>query len=255
LPAFAVLVAAFFCAATARANAAAEASVTPYRPTVSNPAELPAPGAPEFEAGVARFRNPDGSRAVSTPYLIKAAVNEDFGIMVGGDAFLRQTDATGEVLKGRGDTLFLAKHRLAASENQAFGLEWGWKSPTANVGLGSGKTDWIANGIYSVDVGPIRIDANLGFTRVGAYGPNEGRWQKSWGLAFSGEVADKLTLGIEPSGSWRRGVATNAQWLASLSYAITPQLVVDGGFTIGASRQAPDQTLFAGLAYRPGWNW
>lgn len=240
----------------AHAKAAPEAAtVTPYRPTVSNPAELATPGAPEIETGLARFRNKDGSRTYSAPFLIKASISESFGVMVGGDAAMRQIDDNGNPLKGRGDTLFLAKHRFAATEDQAFGLEWGWKSPTAKLGLGSGETDWIANGIHSVDIGKVRMDTNLGATRLGAAGPDEGRWQLSWALALSGEITKGLTLGVEPSGTWRRGGGTNTQWLISLSYALTPQLVVDVAFVEGASRQALDQAVFTGLAYRPNWNW
>lgn len=50
-------------------HAAEEPSATPYRPTVSNPADLPLPGWLEFEAGGLRTRGGELARRDSFPYL------------------------------------------------------------------------------------------------------------------------------------------------------------------------------------------
>src|SRR5947209_5000939 len=74
--------------------------VTPYRPTVSNPAALSAPGFLELEAGVARSHDDTDTRLLSVPYLLKYAFSENFGVVIGGDAYLDQKDAAGNQITG-----------------------------------------------------------------------------------------------------------------------------------------------------------
>ncbi len=161
-----------------------EPSATPYRPGAANPAELSAPGWLEAEAGIARSNNGGGAFLNDTSWLLKLALSEDFGVLVGGDARLRQTDSGG-VLSGRGDTSLTFKNHWAINETSAFGLEWGAKFPTADDGLGSGKRDYGFNGIYSRDIGQVRIDANVGATRLGLIEQGLARWQYPWAIAVS----------------------------------------------------------------------
>ena len=86
------------------ALAGSEPAATPYRPTVSNPAELSAPGWLEMEAGVARSKGGGNAWQNDTPWLAKLAFSEDFGVLIGGDAWTRQTDASGAAHSGFGDT-------------------------------------------------------------------------------------------------------------------------------------------------------
>src|SRR5262249_32037159 len=64
-----------------------EPSVTPYRPTVSDPADLSAPGWLEGEFGGLRTFGEDHSRSDSVPFLLKYAFDENHGILVGGNAY------------------------------------------------------------------------------------------------------------------------------------------------------------------------
>ena len=59
--------------------------VSPYRPSVSNSAQLPAPGQLEFEFGGLRQRSADTRRS-STPYLFKLAFDQAWGVLIGGEA-------------------------------------------------------------------------------------------------------------------------------------------------------------------------
>ena len=87
-----------------QALAGSEPAATPYRPTVSNPADLSAPGWLEMEAGVARSKGGGNAWQNDTPWLAKLAFSEDFGVLIGDDAWTRQTDASGATLANCGDT-------------------------------------------------------------------------------------------------------------------------------------------------------
>ena len=119
---------------------AEEIVATPYRPTLSNPAELSAPGWLEVEMGVARSNGGENQWQNNQPYTLKYAFSRDFGVMLLGDFRVNQIDATGQETAGQGDSTLIFKHRFGASEGQAFGLEWGAKLDTAATGIGSGKT-------------------------------------------------------------------------------------------------------------------
>lgn len=206
-------------------------AATPYRPTLANPAELPAPGWLELEGGWLRSRAGD-ARRTSLPYTAKLAFNADWGILVGGEARIRETmDGFGR--SGFGDTSIVLKHRLpAAAENLNFGIEVGIKAPTAHRGLGSGQSDWTVNGIASLDFAPTwRLDANLGFTRLGARAAGEGLTSTLWAASVSKSL-DAWSLAAEYAGTHRDGVPAGRQWLVAASYALTPQFVLD----IGAQR-------------------
>lgn len=72
---------------------AEEMAATPYRPSVSSPAALSEPGRFELESGWLKSRNPDGSTRASLPWLLKYAFTDRFGVLVGSDAFVSETDA------------------------------------------------------------------------------------------------------------------------------------------------------------------
>ena len=175
-------------------------AATPYRPTISNPAELSAPGWLEVEAGLARTKGGGVAWQNNTPWLLKLAFTEDFGVMLGGDVGVRQTDAEGGVLSGRGDTSLAFKHHWKLDDDSAVGLEWGAKFATAADGIGSGKRDFGLNGIYSRDIGSYRIDANLGATRLGLIEEGLARHQYPWAVAVSRAVTDDWTLALELAG-------------------------------------------------------
>lgn len=229
-----------------------EPSATPYRPTISNPAELSAPGWLEVEFGAARAKGGQNQWQNNLPYTLKYAFSPDFGILLGGDLHASQTDWSGQETSGRGDNTLLFKHRFGVDERNAFGLEWGAKLPSAAAGVGSGQADYIVNGIYSVDIGETRIDTNLGATRIGLEQVGLGRDQYSWATAVSREVVPRWTLAGELSGTARRGMTPTAQFLAAASYAVSNRLVLDGGAAAGLNRATPDWTVFAGLTWLVG---
>ncbi len=231
------------------ATAVEDVSTTSYRPTVSNPAALSAPGWLEVEMGMHQQLPGDGSRQTSLPYLLKYAVSPDFGILLGGDAHVTLTDADGTRTRGQGDSTFLLKHRWGLGSGDEAGLEWGFKSPTAISGLGSGKTDYIANGIYSTRVGAHTLDVNLNATRLGAVEAGTGLIRWGWAAALSHPLDAHWSLSAELSGAARRGTTADNQMLVAMAYAPNNRVVIDAGMAVGLSHAAVNRTCFIGVSF------
>lgn len=233
-------------------KAEVDAGVTPYRPTVSNPATLPAPNWLEVEIGANRQEPGDGGRRTSLPYLLKYAFSPDFGILLGGDGQVAQADGAGNRLRGMGDTQLLLKHRWQLGEGDdapALGLEWGVKSPTAKTGLGSGNTDFTANGIYSAEFAGNALDLNIGAARLGASEIGTSRTQWSWAASLARSLDEHWGIAGELSGITRCGTSPENQALFAIGYALSKRVVLDAGIAIGVSRAAADRSLFFGVSF------
>lgn len=221
------------------------APITPYRPSVSSPAQLPAPGQLEFELGGLRQRNDDTTRS-SLPYLFKLAFNPDWGVLLGGEAHVWQHDAGGRE-QGAGDTTLTLKRAWTVNSDSAFGAEFAVKLPTANDSIGSGRKDWSLNTIYSRDFGPVHMDANLNALRLGQVDPGTVRTQVGASAAFSNALSDRWGVNAEWSGTHRTGAPSGTQLLAAFTYSPTKFLTFD----IGAARAMhplPSTTLiFTGV--------
>lgn len=241
-------------AVTPFASAEEQPAVTPYRPTVSNPAALSQPGWLEIETGWSSSKASDNSSRGNLPYTLKFAFSDSFGVLLGGDAYIEQADSTGAPLRGPGDTLLLLKQKWAASEagNAAFGLEYGFKSPTAKEGLGSGKTDYLVNGIYSTELSGNTVDLNLNLTGLGDAQVGESHQQWGWAAAWSRPLNDIWGVAAELSGYTRQGADSGSQFLGALSYTMNRRVVWDAGFTAGISPAVPKWGVFAGVSLLAG---
>jgi hypothetical protein len=217
--------------------------VTPYRPSVSNPAQLPAVGQLELEfGGLAAGTGRD--RRDSLPYLFKYAFSSEWGVLVGGDAYVRDRAAGG---RGFGDTSVLLKRAFVVDNATAFGFEFGPTVPTAPARIGSGKADWTLNTIYSKDRGQLHIDLNLNATRLGAPDPGASRIRSGASAAFSLALDQHWSATWELSGTRNGGAASTAQFLAALSYAPTKLMTIDAGFARGLNPASPNWSLFGGV--------
>ena len=121
-----------------------EPGVTPYRPTVSNPADLSAPGWFEGELGGLRTLNQDHSRNDSVPWLLKYALDENYGLLLGGNGYVSQELPGIPTQQSFGDTSLEWKQRFPISDHAAFGIEAGVLVPTASHELGAGKAQWLS---------------------------------------------------------------------------------------------------------------
>ncbi len=232
--------------AAGAADDGAAPPVTPYRPSVSTPAQLPAPGQLELELGGVSARTADGQRG-GLPYTLKLAFSEQWGMVVGGEAFVTQPNDDGTRGRGLGDTQLVLKRAFLVDSDTAFGLELGAKLPTAKDGIGSGKADYSVNGIYSRDLGPLHMDANLNYTRLGVADDGGGRGQTGWAAAFSLPLGARWGALTELSGSHRGGAGDPAQLLLAATFSPSKRLTFDFGAAKGLNRAAQDWSVFSGV--------
>lgn len=230
----------------ASAEDADEPSVTPYRPTVSNPADLPAPGWLEGEFGGARTFGEGASRSDAVPWLLKYAFDDDHGLLVGGDAYVHERVTGLRADDGVGDTFVEWKQRFKVAEHAAFGIEAGVALPTAGAGLGIGTPQTLVNGIFSAGIAAAHVDVNLGFTHGGEQPAGASRWQSSWASAISLPIAQDFSAAFELSGTHQRGAPTQSQSLLAFAWNVSHRLALDAGASYGLTRNAHDRTLFAG---------
>lgn len=251
-----LLVAAALVASSPHVRAAddddSEPSVTPYRPTVSNPADLSAPGWLEGELGGLRTLNQDRSRNDSVPWLLKYALDENYGLLLGGNAYVSQQLPGVPTQDSFGDTFLEWKQRFPISDHAAFGVEAGVLSPTASHDLGVGKPQWLVNGIFSSDFGEWHLDVNLGEAHGGAQPAGVSLWQTTWAAAISHPLAGDWGAAFELSGIYQQGSATQSQALFALNYNWSRRLVLDCGAAYGLTHAAHDRSFFAGATFLIG---
>ena len=228
------------------AQEAAEAGVTPYRPSVSSPAQLPLAGQLEFEVGGLSARA-DGGRRNSLPYTFKLAFNEQWGVLLGGEAYVAARDGNGQRERGIGDTSLVLKRAFLVDSSTAFGLELGVKLPTAKDAIGSGKRDVTLNGIFSKDIGVFHLDANLNATRLGAYDPGTGRTQAGMSASVSTPVSEQWGLTAEVSDTHQSGQAHATQLLLAAGYSPSKRLTFDFGVARGVHGDDRGWSLFSGV--------
>jgi hypothetical protein len=220
-------------------------AVVPYRPSVSTPAQLSAPGYLELEAGGLRASG-DGASRTSIPYTLKLAFTPDWGIRVGGEGWVRDR-AAGQSDSGVGDTSVVLKRRFAVSDATAWGLELGETFPTAKSDIGLGHSATTINGIFSSDFAPAwHTDINVNET------VSSGAWQLGWAAAFSRTLTDAWGAVGELSGTHQAGTSDTAQFLAAASWNQSPAAVFDFGFARGLTDATPRWQVFAGVTVRLG---
>lgn len=221
-------------------------AIIPYRPSVSSPAQLPSAGHLELELGGLSSKTNDEHRN-SVPYGLKLAFNQEWGILVGGEAYVSTNDGQGNRDYGFGDTTLVLKHAFLMSDTTAMGLEFGVKLPTAKDSVGSGKTDYSVNGILSHDFGDVHLDANLNFTHVGLVNAGEASIQTGEAASFSYPLNEKLAVIAELSGVQRSGTASTAQLLTAITYSPSKVLTFDVGAAKGLNQASQDYSLFFGM--------
>jgi hypothetical protein len=227
---------------------AEQLSVTPYRPTISNPAELSALRHLEVEFGAQSNQPGMAAERNSLPFLLKYPFSDQWGLMVGGEAWIKSRTPD-ETISGFGNTSVLLKHYHPVSETLAVGFEAGTVLPTARNSVGQGRTDYLGNLIVSQDISDLRIDVNAGVTRRGFKEQDLDRYRYNWAIAASHPVTERWGIAGEFSGVFARQQKPASQFLASLNYLMTPQLMLDFGGTVGLTTITDDYGVFAGFAY------
>lgn len=234
-----------------------EPAATPYRPSVSSPAALSAPGWLDVELGWQRTRGGDDKTRESYPVTAKLAFNKDWGVVIGSELGVRRTDLDNGVFTGVGDTTFLMKHRIPTTDaDTAWGIAAGFKSPTAKDTIGSGKADAIFTGIFSTDFSASNhLDVNLTATRLGSYASGEGRIQYAWAAALSHSLDEKWAVFGEPSGTYQSGAPSTSQFLFGTSYGYSKRVVFDLAAAQGLNSHTSDWQVMGGLTVLLGRLW
>jgi hypothetical protein len=242
------------CVLPAAVHAQDDGAVTPYRPSVSSPAQLPLPGQLELELGGLSAKQDDDHRA-SLPYTFKLAFSETWGVLVSGEALVSERQGDAPRNRGFGDTTVVLKRAYLVDSATAFGMEFDAKVPTARTAIGSGKADYGVNGIYSRDLASVHMDLDLNLTRLGAVDAGEGRMQTGASASFSVPLDAHWGATGELSGTRRAGADSTAQLLVAASYSPSKQLVVDVGLARGLNRASPDWAIFSGVVMPLGRLW
>jgi hypothetical protein len=243
------------CTLTCNAAHAADddaPSVTPYRPTVSDPANLSSPGWIEVETGMSGVRDVDATRTATAPYLIKYAFDADHGLLLGGDAWVDVAPRHGRGERSVGDTFLAWKQRFAVNESSAFGIEAGIQAPTARDTLGIGKPAYRIIGIYSIDFGSTHLDLNAGGTRFMRAAAHASDWQSAWSAALSHPLDDAFGAALELSGSAQRGAEAAHQVLGAINYNLARRCVLDAGVAYGLDRAGHSHEFFVGATWLLG---
>lgn len=222
-------------------------AITPYRPSVSSPAQLPVPGQLELELGGVRQRS-NGLRRDAVPYQFKLAFSRRWGVLVGGEARVDAREGAARA-RGAGDTSVIVKRAWELDGSAAAGIEMGVKLPTAPDALGSGKADGTVNAIYSRDLGAVHVDANLNGTRLGAVDPGTGRMQTGVSISLSAPLSQRWGAIVEASGTRRHGAERAAQLLGAVTFSPTPRLTFDAGVVRAAHPAPRSRSVFAGVVF------
>ena len=226
-------------------------STTPYRPSVSTPAALSAPGWLEIEAGWQHDRIDGGTRRDSVPLTLKLAFDEDWGIRLGNEVWVRQRAGGAERRSGFGDTGFVVKRRFGIDDDQAFGLEAGVVVPTgrSGIGSGSGKPDYAVNAIYSADFGAWHTDINVLASRLGQADPGAARTQWLFAASLSRQLDDRWGVVGELAGTRQSGAADSRQLLLAASYTLSKRTTLDAGAARGIRPGDSAWSAFAGFTW------
>lgn len=246
MPAIKPLAIALLASLALPAWAADAPEVTAYRPSVSNPAELPTPGQLELEFGGLREKK-GSARDDSLPYLFKLAFTKEWGVLLGGDAHAWKRDEEGMREHGASDTSLTLKRAFIVNEARAFGLEFSTRLPTARSTLGSGRADYTLNGLYSEDIRGLHLDINLNATRIGAPEAGSGRTQAGLATALAFPLSRDLTGIAEWSGTRRSATQATSQLLAAFSYSPDQRFAIDAGVVRGLHHASPAWSFFTGF--------
>ncbi len=219
--------------------------VLPYRPTVSSPAQLPAPGQLELELGGQSIKT-DEQRRDSVPYQFKLAFTENWGVLLGGDAYVWLRDPDNRI-SGLGDTSITLKRAFLIDERTAFGLEFTGRMPSGKGDIGSSKAAYTLNGIFSKDIGDFHLDTNINTTRLGAPDAGTSRTLTGVSSSLSTSLTEKWGAVGELSGTHQSGTPNNALFLAALTYSPSKRMVIDFGLAKGLNNASPDWAAFTGI--------
>lgn len=234
----------------------------PNRPTVSNPAHVTQFGVLELEYGLDRMWPEEGVRQTSANGLLKFGLLCDIELRWNTTSFLSQADATGTHISF-GDNWLGTEIRFHRQTTwlptMAFSYSFKIPSAATESGLGSGRVDHSFTFGASETVAHFTFDFNFTQFLIGEPAVGFDRNQQM-ALAFSHAIYKRLQFAGEFYGQTQLNRTTLgfASSLWALTCALSPRLVIDGGFEAGLTSGGPHRHAFGGITYSianlyPGW--
>ena len=234
--------------------AAAQDTIEPDRPDLTNGSHLVGTGVVQFEAGALYTRHTDEGHLLGSPVTVRIGVRDWFEARAGFDGLVHAAEADGTSVTGPGNIQVGAKIRLLREPDgrARVSLAPQVNVPTASAdnGLGSGQPDVVVTELAGFDLGrELRIDTNYAIGSIGG-GRGAPRFAQQFMSASLGLSAGHWNPYFEvfrisrdhPDGTPIVSINTGAL------YAIAPRLVVDCGVMFGLSAEAPPFAVFGGFS-------
>ncbi len=229
-------------------------AVQPERPTVATHAHTVAPGYFELEAGIEGDRATAGRRTYAAPLLLKVGLASHLQLNVGAPAFIGSADQAG----GIGDVTIGLKWRLLDDHAVLgdFALLPAIKVPSgsASSGTGTGTVDLGMTMIASHEFGPVAMDLNAGYTRVGAANGIAATRTALWTASFGFPVAGRLSWVAEGFGAPTvdgSDTPSTTAFLTGPTFLVSPALNLDLGVITPLRGNVPN-ALYAGVVWNMG---
>jgi hypothetical protein len=238
----------------AQAPAADPRLVQPERPTVATHAHTVAPGYVEIEAGVEGDHVGRGPRAYSAPVVVKVGLASHLQLNVAAPGYFSAASRG----SGLGDLSVGVKWRLlddhALLGDFAILPVVKLATGSASRGTGSGSTDVGVTAISSHDLGPVAMDLNAAYTRLGASSglsaSSAALWTASFGFPVTGKLGGVAELFGQPTvdGS---GARSTVALLVGPTFLADRALNLDLGVIAPLRGDLPN-ALYAGLVWNLG---
>ena len=232
----------------------------PERPTVATHAYTVAPGWIELEAGSQRQASGALSSYLTVPVLLKIGLAGRVQLDIAPNWERDVQDGDGR--EGLTDVLVGVKWRLSdrAPLVGAMAVQstiWIPASSQAS-GLGSGAAGVSVLLISSHRAGPVSVDANVGYTRIGGDGSVTPNNSTLWTVAAGVPVAGRLGWAAEvfgfPGTTGPSGAAPVVAFLTGPTVTVTPSLVLDAGLVLDIQGWG-GTAVYGGLTWNIGRLW
>ncbi len=232
----------------------------PERPTVATHAYAVAPGYLELEAGVQRQQGGALTNRLAVPLLLKIGLAERVQLDVAPG--LQRDAQDGRVQSGITDFLIGVKWRLIddAPVIGAFAMQTTVSLPTGSpeAGRGSGKAALNLLAISSHKLGPLALDINAGYTRLGGESESAPRdstmWTVSTGFPIVGRIGWVAELFGYPGTRGPSGRPPVVAALTGPTLTLSPSFVLDAGATFDVLRFG-GTAIYGGLTWNVGRAW
>lgn len=230
------------------------------RPTVATHAYAVATGYVELEAGFQRQQGGAQANRIAVPLLLKIGLGQRVQLDL-APGLLRDAEG-GRAQSGITDLLVGVKWRLTDDFPVfgAFAMQATVSLPTGSTEAGRGSGEAAVNllAISSRRLGPVALDINAGYTRLGgdsAFAPRDSTvWASSAGFPVAGRIGWVAELFGYPGTTGPSGALPVVAFLTGPTITLNPSLVLDAGAIFDVVRFG-GTAIYGGLTWNIGRAW